>query len=460
MNRTDALVSFCRTKLPRLLISLIAPLLILLLRPLGMNLSQAATVASLVMVVTWWSTGWVNKILASCVLLACFVLFSGAAPKQVFTFLLSENFPMIALTYLFSEGITQSGLIEKVLLPRLGKFATSPMKILLSMIAVLALTIYLVPQSLARLIIVAMIFDNYMRGTDLDASARRVLMCGCFVFYALVNMVCVNADIILNTSTLAFSGLQMGDLEWAKNMALPTVVYGALMVLLFSLVFRREIKAAGRVRLTREPEKTAFTKRDWTASAIIALTILLWASKGLHHINATLITLLATAAMFATGMLKPRDFRAIDVTTLVFLTAAFSIGGVMKSCGAAELIFSRLKTIFPAQFSLLYILTLALIGKALHLVLGSNTTTLSLLIPGLMLICTDVMSPTAIMYVAYLSVVVQSLLPFHSVALMIGTAHDYFDTKTVFRFGLPMLFLVFFALSCVYLPWWKIIGLL
>ena len=460
MNRTDAILTFCKTKLPRLLISLIAPLLILLLRPLSMNLSQAATVASLVMVVTWWSTGWVNKILASFVLLACFALFSGTAPKQVFTFLLSENFPMIALTYLFSEGITKSGLIEKVLLPRLGKFANTPLKILLSMIAVLALTIYLVPQSLARLIIVAMIFDNYMRSTDLDEATRRVLMCGCFVFYALVNMICVNADIILNNSTLAFSGLLMGDLEWAKNMAVPTVVYGLLMGLLFSLVFRPEIKKSGKVRLIKEPGKAVFTKQDKIASAIIAVTILLWATKGLHHINATLVTLVATAVMFAAGMLKPRDFRAIDITTLVFLTAAFSIGGVMKSCGAAEIIFSQLKTIFPAQFSLLYILTLALIGKTLHLVLGSNTTTLSLLIPGLMLICTDVMSPTAIMYVAYLSVVVQSLLPFHSVALMMGTARNYFDTKTVFRFGLPMLFLMFFALICVYVPWWRLIGLL
>lgn len=460
MTQSEPIQSFCKTKLPRLLLSLTVPVLLLLLRPLQMDLRQTITVASLVLVVTWWSTGWVNKILASCVLLLCFVLFSGAAPKQVFTFLLSENFPMIALTYLFSEGITKSGLIEKILLPQLGKLANTPMKILLSMILVLTLTIYVVPQPLARLIIVAVIFDNYMHSTNIDETMRHVLMFGCFVFYALVNMLCISADIILNHSTLAFSGLMMGDLQWAMNMALPTTVYGGMMLLLFAVVFRREIKASGPIHLLREPGKVPFTKQDKIASAIIALTVLLWMTASIHHINSTLVTLLATAAMFAAGMLRPQDLRTIDVTTLVFLTAAFSIGGVMKSCGAAEIIFSKLKLIFPERFSILYILTLALVGKLLHLVLGSNTTTLSLLVPGLMLICTDTMAPTAIMYVAYLSVVVQSLLPFHSVALMMGTARGYFDTKTVFRFGLPMLFLMFFALVCVFVPWWKVRGIL
>lgn len=55
----------------------------------------------------------------------------------------------------------------------------------------------------------------------------------------------------------------------------------------------------------------------------------------------------ATGILFGLGMLHKEDLRTIDVTTLIFLTAAFSIGGVMKSCGAADKVFGVLQGIFP-----------------------------------------------------------------------------------------------------------------
>lgn len=448
-----------KKKLLKLGLSFVVPLAVFFLRPLGMNLAQAATVSVLVLVVTWWSAGLVNKIIASCVLLGCFWLFSGAPARQVFTFLLSENFPMIALTYLFSQGIANSGIIEKIVQPFLGRFANTPLKILLCMIAVLTCTIYLVPQPLARLILVSVVFAKYIDSTNIPADTKQVLMWGCFLFYSLVNMLCVNADIILNSSTLAFAGLEMGDMQWAKNMAVPVVVYGALILALFCWVYRGPMRAVKTVRLNQPPQAVKLEKRDKLAIGIVLVTVLLWVTKGLHGINATLVTLAATVVMFATGLLKPRDLKAIDITTLVFLTAAFSIGGVMKSCGAADLIFSRLKGIFPSRYSIGYILILALVGKLMHFLLGSNTTTLSLIVPGLMLICTDVLTPEAIMYVCYMSTVVQALLPFHSVAYMMGAASGYFDTKILARFGLPMLVLMFLALVCVFLPWWHVVGI-
>ena len=425
-----------------------------------MDLYQALTVASLVLVVTWWSTGLVNKIIATCVLLLSFVLFSGAEPKVVFSFLLSENFPMITLTYLFSQGITNSGLIEKLVQPFLGKYANSHRKILLSIIIVLALTIYLVPQPLARLIIVASLFDKYMENTDIKPSARRALMFGCFLFYALVNMSVVNADVLLNTSALAFTGLEMTDIEWLGNMGVPVIIYGVLTFILFNLAFRKDFAGQKKIQLTVQTQREALNKRDKLSLTIIIITLLLWATKSLHGINATVITLGATIAMFACKLLKAKDIKSIDITTLVFLTGAFSIGSAMKASGSADIIFSRMKLFFPEEYSIWYILLLAVIGKMMHMLLGSNTTTLSLIIPGLMIVSGDILSSEAIMYTAYVSVVVQSFLPFHSVAMMMGTARNYFDTKEVLRFGVPMLILMFISLVCVFLPWWHFVGIM
>ena len=56
--------------------------------------------------------------------------------------------------------------------------------------------------------------------------------------------------------------------------------------------------------------------------AIIAATVVLWMTHSLHGINNTLITVAATLLLFAVGILHREDLRTIDVTTLIFLTAA------------------------------------------------------------------------------------------------------------------------------------------
>lgn len=57
-------------------------------------------------------------------------------------------------------------------------------------------------------------------------------------------------------------------------------------------------------------------------------------------------------------------------------------------------------------------------------------------------------------------VVVHSPLPFHSVAMMMGTARNYFTAKDVLRFGAPMLALMFVSIICVFLPWWQFVGII
>lgn len=179
----------------------------------------------------------------------------------------------------------------------------------------------------------------------------------------------------------------------------------------------------------------------------------------LHGLNSTLITLVGTLALFALGILGREDWKAIDVTTLLFLTAALSIGGVMKSCGAAQLIFGLLEGLFPARFSPCYLLVMVLVTMLLHMILGSNTTTLSVVIPGMMLLCGQVVSEPVIIYTAILGVSFHALLPFHSVSMMVGASNGYFPARLVTKMGLPLTVLVYLAALCIFLPYWHLIAL-
>ena len=189
----------------RRMLTLVAPLLLLFFRPLGMTVQQSVVAAALVLVITWWSTGLVSKITASLFLLGTFMIFGSAPMRTVFSFPLSETFVLIVLTYLFSQGIENSGLTRRTLEPLLFRYVRTPARALLSILLVMLASIYIIPQPLARLIVVAGIYRSFLKKTTAPPKAASVILFSIFAYYVTVNMVAVDADIILNTAAIRFA---------------------------------------------------------------------------------------------------------------------------------------------------------------------------------------------------------------------------------------------------------------
>lgn len=441
-----------------LMLSLALPALILFGRPIGLTLRQSAVVAAVLLVIIWWSTGLVKKIPASVFLIAVFCLVSRVEMGTIFSFPLSETFPMIVITYLFSQGIANSGLIDQIFQPLLLRLVHTPCQCLLAITAMFYLTMYVIPQPLARVIIVAAMFHQFLKRTDLPEQTCSVLMYGVFLLFAVVNMSAKDADMIMNHVAAGFSEIPISNGMWMRYMLPPTLVTCALVLLTFTFFFRRELLGPA-IKTRCAAARVPFSGRQKAALAVIVVTVLLWMSSGLHGINQTVITILATAILFGLGILHKEDLKTIDVTTLVFLTAAFSIGGVMKACGAADKVFGVLQGIFPAEFSLGYLLVMVLVSMLLHMILGSNTTTLSVAVPGMLILCGQAVSSPVIVFTAVASVSFHALLPFHSVAMMIGASNGYFPARYVVRMGIALTLLTFFAAAGVFYPYWSICGL-
>ncbi len=442
-------------------VSLIAPLLILALRPIGLDTRQSIVVAGVLLAIIWWSSGIVKKIPSSIFLVLVFCFASGAGMKTVFSFPLSETFPMIIITYLFSQAISNSGLIDKIFEPLLLRFVHTPVECLVAMTILFYLTMYVIPQPLARLIIVAAMFDEFLRRTTLPDGTRAVLMYAVFLMEAVVNMSAKDADMIMNHVAAGFSEIPISNGMWMKYMLPPTLVCCVLVMLLFTTLFHRDM-LGHRIELKAKANETptSLNRQQKIALAIIAATVILWMTNSIHGINNTLITIAATLLLFGIRILHKEDLRTIDVTTLIFLTAAFAIGGVMKACGAADKVFGLLTGIFPAQFGIGYLMLMVLVSMLLHMMLGSNTTTLSVVVPGMMILCGDIVSSPVIVFTAIVSVSFHAILPFHSVSMMIGASNGYFPSKHVTRMGIPATFLVYAAAVCVFLPYWRMMGLL
>lgn len=422
-------------------------------RPLGMNGTQAVVSGILLVSIFWWSTARFGRNWISCFLLAGFVAFSGVHARQIFTFPLSETFPLLVLTYVFSRAIQNSGLAEMFLEPILFRFADRPWKAMAAVVVMFALTLYAIPQPLARLIIIADIFSHFLGQTDCREEAKKVLMFSVFAIYVFINCTTMKADMIINTTIAAVAGVTFGDMGWIRYMAVPSLLYLAVLIVLLHLLFQREL--GGTVLSVKSPNTGIRPgKKDMAVLAVLLATVLLWMTEAVHGIPAWAVTLFSVVALSVMGQLSVKDVGAIDATTLLFLTAAMSIGGVMKETGIADLVFRWLGRGITNSSPLGCIGVITMVTMAMHMVLGSNTTTLSVVTPGMVVMCGQTLPREIIMCVISVTLATQWILPFHSVGMMIGVSKGYFETRYMTRTGVVLTVLLFGAIFGLYVPWW------
>lgn len=97
---------------------------------------------------------------------------------------------------------------------------------------------------------------------------------------------------------------------------------------------------------------------------------------------------------------------------------------------------------------------------ALHMLLGSNVTTMSVVVPGLMSVGAGVVREEVLLFLIYLGVCGHFVLPFHHVLLLLGEGDGCYTSRHMARFGLPLTALTLLGGLTLYLGWWRLAGLL
>lgn len=94
------------------------------------------------------------------------------------------------------------------------------------------------------------------------------------------------------------------------------------------------------------------------------------------------------------------------------------------------------------------------------MVLGSNVTTMSVVVPGLMTIGAGVAPPLILLFLIYIAICGHFILPFHHVMLLLGEGKGYYGTSHMVRLGIPLTVLILLCAILVYMGWWQLLGLL
>lgn len=452
--------AFISKKTLILLCSLILPLLIILTKPLDMNFNQSIILGTLILVLTWWTSGVVNRTYASIFLLLIFSIFGSTSLKSVFKFPLSSNFYMIGLSFLLSQGIVNSNVANRFANFALKKYVNTPYKLIIMAFMIGILLIFIIPQPFSRVILIASIYQQFLKDKKMPNSSREVLFFSIFVASTSTYMFFLNGDIILNYAALQFGGASVSWMEWVKYMTVPSLFTSLAIGISFALVFKKELKNVDISNNGYIVEDTAMSSKEKKTIVIMAIVIILWMTEPIHSINAAIITLLGAFAMLIFRIIEFKDFRSINVGLMVFLTAAFAIGSVMNQSGVANIIYSSIVDIFPATYSNLYLFILILTVMALHMLLGSSITTLSVVVPGLIELTQGAIDIIPLTLLIYIAINMHYILPFHHVTIMIGAGNNYYSNNIIIRFGIILTIIIFVVIFGFYIPWWKFINLI
>jgi len=415
--------------------------------------------AALVLTIIWWTKGFVNKLYASIFLLVMFAIFGQTPLIEVLNFPLSETFVMIVFSYVFSQGISNSKLAQKLIEPYLHKYGRNYIRLFVIIFILQFVMIFVIPQPFSRIILLSLIIKEFFGGIKLSKNSQNVWMFWIHASSVFINMTLIRGDLILNNALLNIANIQISETTWIKYMAVPSLMFYMIACAGFLFVFKKDIIEYNKAERTPKMEKQNITKRDKINLSIIAVVVVLWATESLHGISGTIIVILGSLAMFSTNMLSKKDLKCVDLKLMVFLTAAFSIGRVMTYSGTSDLLFSNLISFFPKEFNTMYILVVVLVSMVLHMVLGSNITTLSVALPGLLLISSGKADPVMVMFLSYIAVCAHFVLPFHQVIVLIGNGNKLYPNATTIKYAPMLTTLVIVSILFIYRTWWLFLRL-
>lgn len=447
-------------KIIKFICSLLLPLFIIFVKPLEMDLNQSIILGTLILVLIWWTTGIVNRTYASIFLLIIFGVFGMTPLTEILKFPLSSNFYMIGLSFLLSQGITNSNIANRFSDFVLNKYGNTPYKLIFMSFLFSILLIFIIPQTFSRVIILSSIYGQFFKNRKIPEDTKEVLYFSVFVAAAITCMLFLNGDIILNYSVTQFAGISMSWAEWARYMTIPSLLTTFAAGIAFILVFRKKLKNIDLSLKDNNVDMEKVSKKEKAAVIIMAAVIILWMTEPVHSINSAIVALLGTIAMFAFKILEIKDFKCLNIGLMIFLTSAFAIGSVMNQSGVANIIYSNLMNIFPSTYSNTYLVILIITVMALHMLLGSSITTLSIVIPLLIQLTSGVINPIVLSLLVYVAVNIHFILPFHNITIMVGAGNNYYSNKTSIKYGMVLTILVFVVIFGFYIPWWKFLNLL
>lgn len=439
----------------------VLPLLVAVFNPLSLSTVQNLLFAAIVLGIALWACELLDRTLVSAALLVVFVAAaapSGVSLARIFSFPLSANFLTIVSSFLLSAGVVNSGVAKKLANDFLNRFCSNLTHLVIAACLLNALLAAVIPQPVPRITLLGSIYYVLLKDQNVAESQRKAVLFSVFITATTTAMILRNGDVVLNAAALSINNVDMTQTEWLRYMTLPTIAASVLLVAVYILYQNKHLNA----KLVMDRSKSEPLTRQGRITCVLMLIIVaLWVTESVHGISQAYVSLAGVAVMFLLGILKMPDLKSIKIGLLIFLTAEFALGNVLADSGIAASISEILLRVMPASDNVyLPLLLLTLSIYVLHTLFGGAMGALAVSLPIVNALWGGVLGAEVISLTALVLVTCHYVFPYNQMTILVGYGQKYYTFKDVMRFALVLTPLVAFMVFGIYLPWWKLTGLL
>jgi solute carrier family 13 (sodium-dependent dicarboxylate transporter), member 2/3/5 len=389
------------------------------------------------------------------------VAFSGFANDSAW-------FALAAMIFGILAG--KSGLARRLAYRVMLRIGTTYSRILLALILADFLLTFLIPNGLARVVILAPVALGFAEAMGLGPRsniARGMLL-------ALTYMAGIfDKTIIAGTAAITARGLieSLGGVPvlWSRWFLayLPSDV---LIILagwwLTSRLFPSDAAALGSGVSYIEDELRKMGR--WSVAekkslALILTASLLWMTDFLHHLPPSLICIgvALIAILPVTGLIEFRDMKLRYLLLFFFVASALSLGEVLKATHTLDLLAKGLFSLMGPLLARPYVSIFALYwtGFASHIFLGSEVSMLGMSMPVLMNFAhAHGLNPLALGMIWTFSSG-GKVFVYQSAVLVAGYSFGCFKARDLFRLGLAMSIIDSIQLLLLVPFYWPLIGI-
>ncbi len=416
------------------------------------------------MTVIWWAAQIAQNGYTAGVLLALLCILKVDSPAEIFYAWTGTTMWLVIGAYLIANTVKTSGLGERIAYNYMLRFVTDYRSIIVGVFVLTAILSLLIPHPWPRAFLIMAVMTVVIKSSGI--TEKDAVKIGFAVFAASVpcSLIFITGDAVINPLAASYAG-GADFVTWLKVMGLPAVILSAATLALFLLLFKPEKdynvdKATIKEKLDAMGAMSGVEKKTlvWVAIAIV-----LWFTESFHGISIGWVT-------FAVGMLmsmpiigdlnSAKDWSAVPIHVLVFLTAAMAIGHVGADTGMNAWIASFMPSSVPNNMFLIAAIIVAL-SFVIHMLLGSVIAVMGVAVPAILAFSQPLgIDPMVATMICYMAVAGHYMFPFQHLNTLVGASPDtgnYTQAETL-KLGTALI-PVIFLMGFVMVGWFMIIGL-
>ena len=444
----------------------IAVALIVWFAPLpGIEGNAKLMLAFTLMTVVWWALQIAQNGYTAGVLLALMCIFQLDEPAEIFYAWTGTTMWLVIGAYLIANAVKTSGLGERIAYSYMLRFVTGFRSIIIGIFALTAILSLLIPHPWPRAFLIMAVMAVIIQSSGISkADAVKI---GFAVFAASVpcSLIFITGDAVINPLAASYAG-GADFVTWLKVMGVPAIIMSIVTLILFLALYRPERdysidKDAIRGKLADMGKMSGVEVKTivWVVIAIV-----LWFTESIHGIDIGWVT-------FAVGMLMSmpiigdlnaaKDWSAVPIHVLVFLTAAMAIGHVGADTGMNAWIASFMPTSVPDNMFIIAAIIVAL-AFAIHMLLGSVIAVMGVAVPAILAFAQPLgIDPMVAIMICYMAVAAHYLFPFQHLNTLVGASPDTgnYTQKETLKLGIALI-PVLFLMGWVMVGWFGVIGML